>query len=243
MRKGIISLLLALSPLQAATVFNITEVYFGLSDADGTVDWIEITNTGDMPGSTLGLSYNNDLSFGNSSAPLPDILVSPGDSVVFLIDNRDEPVGEAVARSSFESVWGTGVNLGYLPFPAANPSTFSDLLRLLDGDGNIVESVAYGSPFGNPSDGSDMSFRNFNAAGTGDTFSTVQFSNDGTASATTSITPGAYESNSFVNFELSDGDNLINLIGSPGFAIPEPNSTILALLGLSLALRRRRAAS
>ena len=204
--------------------FQITELYFGLSGADGTNDWIEVTNFGTMAGDTATLFYDDESADIASAGNLDSFILNPGESAVFLIDDENSAIDE------FNSIWSGVDNVG-LTNGGGGLGQDDDAALLLDSAGNVIESVAYGT-------GLDNFLLDTEASGTL-VFSTVQANLFGTPFSS-SLTDGL--SAEFVNSNLNDvAPNLIRLAGSPGVStIPEP-SIGFALVGLAIcAVSRRR---
>ena len=84
----------------------VTEAYGGVSGADGTADWFEITNLGEESISTTGLFYDDESADNGDMVALSEMIITAGESVIFLIS--DSGAGD------FNSFWGTtGVQVGY----------------------------------------------------------------------------------------------------------------------------------
>ena len=98
------------STANAAAIFEITEAYIGVSGPDGTEDWFELTNVGDMSGSTGGLYYDDSSADPTEDSPLSAFTLAPGESAIFLIDVA--PVDETDKVNDFEAIWGTGITVG-----------------------------------------------------------------------------------------------------------------------------------
>jgi len=123
--------------------FLITEVYTGVSGADGTPDWFELTNFGNMPASTLGLFYDDDSRDPTNNYALPDFTVAPGESVIVLIETG------ASSIPLFYSFWGLtsgDVHVGFTGGGSLSQS--GDAVYVFDGNtpgANVVDSLIYPS--------------------------------------------------------------------------------------------------
>jgi hypothetical protein len=203
-------------PAGAAPLFKITETFAGVSGADGTVDWFELTNFGDMTGNIGGFYYDDDSRDPTNNYQLPAFDVDPGESVVVLI--------ETGTTAGFHDFWGlspavqvgfTGggslgqggdeVNVfnGNFPISALiDRLTFPGEATVLPGRAGqvgTIEDVTGMGPLTNSQLGVNGAFQSVGATGIG------------------------------------------QLIGSPGRVVPEPASLVLVGLGLAaLALRRSR---
>ena len=88
----------------------VTEAYGGVSGADGTADWFEITNLGEESISTTGLFYDDDDDDDESAdtgdmVALSEMIITAGESVIFLISDSG-----AEDSNSFGGT--TGVQVG-----------------------------------------------------------------------------------------------------------------------------------
>lgn len=199
----------------AAPVFEITEVYIGLKGEDGTPDWIEVTNTGDMAGSTLGLYYDDESLDAGEAGNLPDVTLQPGASMILLtgVDFGEE----ANDISNFHAIWGTSSGV-YATNGGGGLSQDGDTAGLVLADNTVVDAVTYPGV-------DDFNTSTFDVTSGSPVLSQVGVN-------------GAYESNPFFNDNIGGPENEVTLIGSP-LLIPEPATlTLLAIVGLA-AIRRR----
>ncbi len=193
----------------AAADFKITEAYTGVSGSDGTPDWFELTNFGDMTGNTGGLFYDDNSADPTNNYALPAFDVDPGESVIVLI--------EAVAAdvNIFYAFWGlTAADVQVGITGGGSLGQGGDAVNVFDGNlatSNLVDSLVYGGAL----------------AGL-----------NGTIEDNTGVGPLA-NSVLGVNgaFASAGVSGIGTLIGSPGI-IPEPTSLLLIALG-AFAIRRR----
>lgn len=217
----LIAMTAIVSSVDAAAVFEITEAYIGTSGEDGTLDWFELTNLGDMAGSTGGLYYDDASADPTKDYALSSFNLNPGESAVFLIE-----ASSPTDISDFEAVWGTGINLGTAG-SGGGLGGGGDTAFIFDGNtagANVIDSATYGGTFD-------------------DLTTTIQFSPAGTPSNSVLGIAGAYESNEFFNDNIGGAEEMISLVGSPGSyeAVPEPAAALLLMLAsVSLAVGSRR---
>ena len=204
--------------------FQITELYFGLSGSDGTEDWIEITNFGTMSGDTATLFYDDISADIMAAGNLDSFILAPGESAIFLIDDNTDSIDE------FNMLWSGVANVG-LTNGGGGLGQDDDAAFLLNSDGDVIESVAYGS-------GLENILLDTEANGT-QVYATVQSSLFG-STFSSSLTDGL--SGEFENTNLNDtAPNLVRLAGNPGItAIPEPNMAIVLALASVGIYRRKR---
>lgn len=204
----------------AATVASadlyVSEIFCGLDGPDGTADWFEVTWTGAGTFDTGTLFFEDDSLDPLNAAQLSSIMLSTGQSAVFLIS------GNAADVSVFESIWGAGISVGLTDGPGLGQG--GDTVALYDGNfagANLITSAAY--------PGND-----------GGQLETYAYDSLGNVSLSQVGVNGAYASNPFFNDNIGVGpDFMISLIGSPG-AVPTPGAVALLGLGGLVATRRRR---
>ncbi len=210
----------------AAPMFQITEVFVGLDGPDGTPDWIEVTNVGDMAGQTGGLVYDDVSADIGDAGTLTDLSLAAGASAVFLLDNA--PVDdvtysndEAGALAEFAAIWGAGITVGFTNGGGGLGNGGSDAANIGEGDFSTnLSTAAYTGPFAGQ-------------------LATIDFVSGSETLSVVGVN-GAYESNPFFNDDFGTSpDFLVTLVGSPG-VIPEPATLSLLGLGAVALLRRRR---
>jgi hypothetical protein len=191
----------------AAPVFRITETYVGVAGPDGTPDWIEVTNFGDMDGDTGVLFYDDENPTVASGVALPSFILSPLESAVFMI-SADVDV-DSISR--FTAIWGSIANLGAAD-GGGGLGQGGDQVNILLADGTVVDSLTYTTTEG---------LRTWEDP-----------TGLGPIALSTIGVNGAYESAPYVNetigFPPGPGAT-ITLVGSPG-VIPEPTTALLAAL-------------
>ena len=198
----------AITAETTAAVFDVTEVYPGISGEDGTSEWFEITNNGASAGNIDALFYEDNSNDPTLAVQLPSFNLAPGETVIVLNTNSAADV------ATFESVWGVGPNIVTVDGPGLNDG--GDTVNLYDSNmagATLVESVTY--------DGSAN-------------LETYEFAADGTQSLSVVGTNGAYTSAEFFNDNVGDPDNMISLVGSPGGTLPG-TSPEFAVAGVNAA--------
>lgn len=200
----------------AAPIFQITEVYAGISGDDGTPDWIEVTNLGDMNGDTGILYYDDESLSAAAGVQLPSFDLSVGESAVFIV------TGDASSDSitDFTTIWGAITNLGFATGGGGLKQS-GDTAAILLSDDTVIDSLTFG-------------------------FSGTATLEDPTGMGTGSLSMvgvnGAYESNAFFNDTLGLPGDVATLIGSPGtiVGVPEPASLLMALAAVGTLVFRCR---
>ncbi len=210
-------LLATASAAHGAATFKLTETYFGIAGPDGTPDWIEVTNFGDMDGDTGVLYYDDENPTIASGVQLPSFMLSPRESAVFIVTAD----ASAASLAEFTAIWGPVNKLGFAT-GGGGLGQGGDTANILLGDGALVDSLTY-------------------PAGDG-----IRTAEDPTGMGPVGLSTvgvnGAYESNPFLNetigFPPGPGAT-VTLIGSPG-RIPEPTAVALLVIGVAGALGGRR---
>jgi hypothetical protein len=207
----------------AAPIFRLTEAYVGIDGSDGTPDWIEVTNFGDMAGDTATLWYDDENPTVASGVQLPSFSLDPGASAVFLVTGDVEPT----SIDEFTAIWGSGIDL----FAAAGGGGLGqggDVVNIILGDGTLVDSLEF------------EALANTNVSSVEDPTGLAMF-------ATPSVigVNGAFASNPYANTGAGSVGGMVTLVGSPGAiinptaAVPEPSTlAVVAAAGLALAAFR-----
>lgn len=187
---------------------RLTEVWVGLGGGrpDGTHDWIEVTNMGNTPIDTGGLAYDDQNPDFDDANVLDSIILQPGESAVFLLDEAGDNPMFSSSISEFLSVW--------VPFEddlvgdagiASKLSTSGDEANIFNvANGSIIDTLAYPGSLA-------------------DTFSTIERTGDGPFDVRISLLGenGAFESQAYFDEDtgqlaVDSVGELIMLIGSPG---------------------------
>lgn len=201
---------------QALPIFEITEIYNGISGNDGSADWFEIVNVGDSIGDTGTLFFDDESADPTKAGQLDSFILVPGGVAIFLIDDNASSINE------FTSVWGNVANVG-LTNGGGSLGKADDGVFLFDSSlatANLIDNALYGSQ--------------------GATLATMEVTPTGTVTVSSLGINGAYTSNAFANDNF--GGSSVSLTGSPGVAaVPIPAAIWLfaSSLGL-LGLRKKR---
>lgn len=213
------------SSANADAIFRITEAYTGISGEDGTPDWIEVTNFGDMPGDTGVLWYDDESADVTAGTQLDSFILEPGEGAVFLV------TGDVDANSiaDFTRVWGPVTNLG-ANNGGGGLSQGGDAATILlndganGGAGTIVDQLVF------PALPSSSTATVVDPDGLG-----------GSIALAVEGVDGAYASFQFFNDNISTNDAmLVQVVGSPFGGVPEPASALLAAIALAGAAASRR---
>lgn len=170
---------------------RITEVYVGISGADGTQDWIEVTNTGTTPIDTSELFYDDVSADILEAGQLDSFILGPGESAIFL--EEADAVNEVKFGSSVEEflgIWGPTLNVG-LTNGGGGLGGGGDAANIMDSSGKVIDTLEY------------------DASLAGGLF-TIENNGNGLRQSVAGEN-GAFESNPF---EDQPG-NFVTLIGSP----------------------------
>jgi hypothetical protein len=194
---------------------RITEVWVGRSGADGTQDWIEVTNTGNTLIDTGELLYDDSMPMTMSGGLLQSIILQPGESAVFLLSAvADNQTNFPNAGVEFLAVW-VPFDINFLGVTAGGGalSQSGDEANLLDPNtGAIIDTLTYtGAIAGSPM--------------------TIERIGDGSTDIRRSVLGqnGAFEAQPFIDeatgmIAVDDNGDPVILIGSPGIFM---NSGIL----------------
>ncbi len=224
MRYAITLATIALAGTVALADLSITEVFAGLSGEDGTVDWIEVTNTGLTSIDTGSFYYDDESASIEDGGMLDSLTLGAGESAIFLISDDNEAsddINFISAIAEFNAIWGYSGQIG-LTNGGGGLGQGGDAAYLLSGTAGseVIESAAV---FGGEFDGF---------------LATMDFTSGAAALSVLGVN-GAYESNAFFNDNLGLPGDQATLIGSVG-TVPTPASaTLIALAGLVSARRRR----
>jgi len=224
MRYAITLATIAIAGTVASADLSITEVYAGLSGEDGTVDWIEVTNTGLTSIDTGSFYYDDESASIEDGGMLDSLMLGAGESAIFLVSDDNEAsddINFISAIAEFNSIWGYSGLIG-LTNGGGGLSQNGDAAYLLSGTAGseVIESAAmFNGDFANM--GATMDFVS------------------GSAALSILGVNGAYESSAFFNDNLDLPGNQATLIGSVG-TVPTPASaSLIAFAGL-VSTRRRR---
>ena len=203
-----------------AADFRITEAYVGVTGEDGTPDWIEVTNFGDMAGDTGTLWYDDESLDVSAGAQLTSFSLEPGESAVFLV--TDDVTDTSAAE--FTALWGSVPNLGE-GRDGGGLSQNGDTAAILLGDGTVVDTLEFsGLPQSNNATIEDL----------------TGLATPAQLALSVAGVNGAYESAPFFNDNIGVND-MLTLVGSPGVNVPEPAAAMLGFIAVAgLAAARRR---
>ena len=212
----------------ASAQLTITELYTGISGEDGTVDWIEVTNTSDAAVDTGGFFYDDSGPNLADAVALPSFVLNPGESAVILLEfaaSNDDDF--ANSTDEFLTIWGFNagdINLGVTVNDGGGLGQGSDGAFIGVDNGGVLDIV----------DGLEY------PDGLAGDFFTIEDTNDGIRQSVLGEN-GAFETSQFFNDNIGDPANgfQVSLVGSPG-VIPAPASAALLGLGGLAAIRRRR---
>ncbi len=219
MKTTVTAIALAATAAFAAADVQITEIWTGLSGADGTEDWIEVTWNGQGTFDTGSIFYDDSSADLGAAGQLDSFILSSGESAIFLLD-ADPANGAAFATAieEFLAIWGNVSNVGYTN-GGGGLGQGGDTANLLDAAGNVLDSLSY------------------DASGDIATFEKV----NGVTRLSVLGENGAYSSDQFENTNgVFGAETFGSLIGSPG-VVPAPAGAALFGLGGLAAARRRRA--
>jgi len=224
MRYAITLATIAFAGSVASADLAITEVYGGMSGEDGTVDWVEVTNTGVSAIDTGSFWYDDESASIADGGQLDSIFLGAGQSAIFLVSDNNQASDDATYASAiqeFNAIW-----------------NYSGLIDLTNGGGNLSQngdgafilSGTAGSEVVESSATFGSGFANLGA--------TIDFVSGSPILSALGVN-GAYESNAFFNDNLGLPGDQATLIGSVG-TVPTPGSAALLLTGGLVGLRRRR---
>lgn len=199
------------------------------SNSDATDDWFEITNVGGSAVDITGWGFDDYPEDVEKIVPLAGVSsIGAGESVVFL--QLDEDLGTPAVDQigMFRDAWGglAGVQIGYHNGSGLGKD---DGVTIFDADQMKVLQQIYFDPNLDPA--ADIHAGEW-AGGTNIDSAIWDPSSDPSSPMFTAPVAGQFGA-----FAASDGG-----LGSPGAAVPEPSSALMALAGCFalLALRRNR---
>lgn len=193
---------------------EITEAYTGLSGPDGTADWVELTNFGNVDIDLTGYRYDDESANFSLGSDFPAFNLAAGASVIILVDVDAVDAADEIA--DFEALWGTGIDV--IATAGGSLGGGGDTANIFDNLGNLVDTV------------------DTTSALSGEVF-TIQFDAAGNGSASQLGVNGAFASNTFTNDNFIPSE--IFLIGNPGFVPTPAAGAALGIAGIAAARRRR----
>lgn len=224
MRHTLTLAAIAFAGTTATAGLSITEIYAGMTGEDGTVDWIEVTNTTGVSIDTGSFYYDDESRSINDGGLLDSYMLGSGESAIFLISDNNEAsddVTYASAIAEFVSIWNYAGFVG-LTNGGGNLSQNGDEAVLMTGTAGseVIESAAaFGTGFANSG-------------------ATIDFVSGSPVDSVLGVN-GAYQSNLFFNDNFSFPNDMTSLVGSVGL-VPSPGAFAVFMTCSLLGARRRR---
>ncbi|MBO6513877.1 MAG: lamin tail domain-containing protein [Phycisphaerales bacterium] len=224
MRHALTLAAIAFAGTTANAGLSITEIYAGMTGEDGTIDWIEVTNTSGAAIDTGSFYYDDESRSINDGGLLDSYMLGAGESAIFLISDDNEAsddVTYASAIAEFVSIWNYAGFVG-LTNGGGNLSQNGDEAVLMTGTAGseVIESAAaFGTGFANSG-------------------ATIDFVSGSPVDSVLGVN-GAYESNLFFNDNFSFPNDMTSLVGSVGL-VPSPGAFAVFMTCGLLGARRRR---